>query len=68
MDALLSWIGSEWKLLRFGHGCSASTDGVGVDVITDAFRERIGVEVDVIAVRALMHLGKPRRLTLKPEC
>ena len=34
MDALREQVGSEWRLLRFRHGCSASTDGVGVDVIT----------------------------------
>ena len=34
MDALRERMGSGWTLLRFRHGCSALTDGVGVDVIT----------------------------------
>ena len=33
MDALRERIGSGWTLSWLGHGCSAGTDGVGVDVI-----------------------------------
>ena len=67
MDALREWMGSGWTLTWLGHGCSAGTDGVGVDVImvgpwisagTD------GVGMDVIMVGPSSQVRSRRRVSM----